>query len=299
MRVSERQKYWITQERLNRGRTQNVETLNKLSTQKDINKVHDNPINMVRAMKIKDRLAELESYQSNIDFSKGLLDVTESSIANMHEKLGRAQELALAMANDSYDGKNRAITVKEVREIMREMIQLANAKYGSRFVFAGFRSLHPPVSQEGDFLGDDGKLFIQVSPDHFKNINISGRELFEASEEEHHAGHFNLMDTIGLLAEGLEGNSKDAIYRAVDEIAFQMDKLASFQASVGAVWTAVNDAGKRAEYEQLQKKSHLSQIEDADIFKATSDFKRTESVLQSTLLASNKLLQPSLLNFLQ
>ena len=35
------------------------------------------------------------------------------------------------------------------------------------------------------------------------------------------------------------------------------------------------------------------------MFKASSDFKQTEAILQSTLMASNKLLQPSLMNFLQ
>jgi flagellar hook-associated protein 3 FlgL len=38
---------------------------------------------------------------------------------------------------------------------------------------------------------------------------------------------------------------------------------------------------------------------DADAFAAVSDFKKTETILQSTLLAANKVLQPSLLNFLQ
>ena len=299
MRVSEKQKYWITQNRLNRGRTRNVEVLNKLSTQKEINKLHDDPVNLVRALKIKDRLSALATYQSNIDFSKGFLDVTESAIANMHEKLGRAQELAIAMANDSYDDKNRMITAKEVKEILKEMVQMANSKYGSRYIFAGFRSLNPPVSLDGDFLGDDGKVFIQVSPDHYKSINISGRELLQPTKAEAKAGHAGLMDSIKLLIKGLEGDSKEAIFRSVDEIAFQMDKLASFQASVGAIWTAVDEAGSRNEFEILQKTAKLSDIEDADIFKTSSDFKRTESVLQSTLMASNKLLQPSLLNFMQ
>jgi flagellar hook-associated protein 3 FlgL len=43
----------------------------------------------------------------------------------------------------------------------------------------------------------------------------------------------------------------------------------------------------------------LSNIVDADAFEVMSDFKKTETILQSTLLAANKALQPSLLNFLQ
>jgi flagellar hook-associated protein 3 FlgL len=46
-------------------------------------------------------------------------------------------------------------------------------------------------------------------------------------------------------------------------------------------------------------KKQLSGVEDADMYDATSEFKRTETALQSTLQASTKLLQPSLLNFMQ
>ena len=68
---------------------------------------------------------------------------------------------------------------------------------------------------------------------------------------------------------------------------------------MGGIWNAVNQGHKRLELQSDKTRESLSKVEDADIYKATSEFKRTETVLQSTLLASTKLLQPSLLNFLQ
>ena len=299
MRISERQKYWVANRRIEKGRTDNTSALDILSTQKRINKIHDDPIGVVRGLKLKDRLAEIKSFKENIDYSKGFLDVTETAISNLHQRIERAQELAISMANDTYDGINRNITSKEVKEIMNEVSSLANSKYGAKYVFSGFRSLSPAVDLEGNFLGDDGQIFLQIGEEQYKRINIPGRELFEANPEERSEGHFNLIDALGLLLHGLNHNDKDAIYKSIGEFSFQLDKLSSFQASVGATWKAIEDADQKLDYDQLQKTSFLSKIEDADIYKATSDFKRTESVLQSTLLASNKLLQPSLLNFLQ
>ena len=299
MRISERQRYWVANRRIDKGRNDNTHALDILSTQKRINKLADDPIGMVRSLKLKDRLAELKSFKDNIDYSKGFLEVTESAISNLHQRLERARELALSMANDTYDGNNRRIVAKEVKELMTEITSLANSKYGVKYVFSGFRSLSPSVDLEGNFLGDDGQIFLQIGEQQFKRINIPGRELFEADESERKQGHFNLMDALSLLQQGLENNDKDAIYKSIGEFDYQLDKLASFQASVGATWKVIEDADKRLDYDELQKTTFLSKIEDADIYKASSDFKRTESVLQSTLLASNKLLQPSLLNFLQ
>lgn len=299
MRVSERQKYWVANRRIDKSRANNTGALDTLSTQKRMNKLHDDPIGAVRSLKLKDRLAEIKAYKDNIDYSKGFLDVTETAISNLRQRLGRAQELALSMANDTFDGTNRKITSKEVKELINDVSTLANSKYGAKYVFSGFRSLSPAVDLDGNFLGDDGQIFLQIGEEQYKRINIPGRELFEASAEERAEGHFNLLDSLGLLLHGLHNDDKSAIYKSIEEFSFQLNKLSSFQASVGATWKAIEDADQKLDYDELQKTTFLSKIEDADIYKATSDFKRTEAVLQSTLLASNKLLQPSLLNFLQ
>jgi flagellar hook-associated protein 3 FlgL len=65
------------------------------------------------------------------------------------------------------------------------------------------------------------------------------------------------------------------------------------------MWNAINNTQTRVIKDVDAAKGTLSQIEDADAFKVMSDFKKTEATLQSTLLASNKVLQPSLLNFMQ
>ena len=299
LRVSERHRYSVTENRINNSRNNNLEALNKLSTQKKINKLSDDPISLVRSLKLKDKVHEIADFKQNAYFSKGFLDVTESAIGSIHERLSRARELAITMANDTYDGENRNITSKEVKQIINQVIQSANSKYAAKYVFSGFRSTAPAIDLDRNFLGDDGEIFLQIGPQHFKKINIPGRALFETDASEREGGHFNMINALKLLHSALQSDDKDAIYKSVDELEYQMDKLSSFQSSVGAIWSAITEAEKKLEYNELQKVGFISKLEDADIYKATSDLKRTETVLQSTLLASNKLLQPSLLNFLQ
>ncbi|MDD9950737.1 MAG: flagellar hook-associated protein FlgL [Zetaproteobacteria bacterium] len=298
MRVSERHRYWVANNRIGKARRDQVDTLNTLSTQKRINTLADDPIGNVKSLQLKKKLSHLGDLQKNIDFSKGFLDVTESALNEISDRMIRAQELAIAMANDTYDGKNREITSKEVRQLIQQVIQLANSRYGNKYVFSGFRHSAPAMDLHGNFVGDDGEIFVQLGHSQFKKINIPGRALFVANAKEQDQGHFGLISSLDLLLSGMENNDKDALYRAVDEISHQMDKISSFQSSLGATWAAVNAAQKRTEFREVQAATFLSKVEDADIFQSTSDFKRAESVLQSTLMASNKLLQPSLLNFL-
>ena len=203
------------------------------------------------------------------------------------------------MANDTYDSKSREATSREVREIIEEVVQLGNTSYNNRFVFAGFRNQTPPLSLDGKYLGDDGSIFLQTSDAKFQQINLQSRHLFEATPDEAKEGHFGMLDALTGLYHGLMDNDKDAIFKMLDELDFQLEKSTSHQATVGGMWTALKQTSKRLEKDGELSMAALSEIEDADIYKATSDFKRTETVLQSTLLASNKLLQPSLMNFLQ
>ncbi len=299
MRVSEQQRFWSTGQRIDRAKTDNLEALSKLSSQKKINALHDDPVGAEQAIKIKSEMKEVDSFQKNVSFSKGFLDTAETSLSAIHGGLTRAHELSIAMANDSNGAASRASTAREIRQIMNEIMQLANSKYAGKYVFSGFRTQSPTLGEDGSFLGDDGEIFLQVESGNFKKINISGRELFTASSEEAEKGHVGMVESMQLLVSGLENNEKNTIFKAIDEIEYQVDKTSNIHASVGAVWTAVSDVQKRVELKKEQAATALSQIEDADLYQATSDFKRTESVLNSTLIASNKLLEPSLINFIK
>lgn len=296
MRISDGHRYAVATNRIELAKNNNTDAMNILSSQKRINKLSDDPIGAARAIKQMERIDSSRTFQKNIDFTKGFIETAESALTGIGDRLIRAKELAIAMANDSYDSKSREATSREVKEIVNEVIQLSNSNYNNRYVFSGFRTETPPVSASGRYLGDDGSIYLQVEDDNFKQINISGRELFTNVNDEN---HMNLVDGINMLKEGLELDDKQAIYKSIDELSHQLEKVTSYQANVGATWNAINNAQQRLEFQEVNGQEILSRLEDADVYKATSDFKRTESILQSTLTASNKLLQPSLLNFLK
>jgi flagellar hook-associated protein 3 FlgL len=108
-----------------------------------------------------------------------------------------------------------------------------------------------------------------------------------------------MVQALQNMYEGMMHNDKSEIQKSMSELEFHMEKVTSHQASIGGMWNAINNTQTRMSRDVDTAKGTLSEIEDADAFKVMSDFKKTEAILQSTLLASNKVLQPSLLNFLQ
>lgn len=299
MRVSERMRYEQVSNRVEGAKERNGKQLDRLATQKDILALSDDPVGAKQAIRFRDSLSDVVQFQKNIEYSNGLLERSEAALSSIADNLIRAKELAIAMSNDSYDASARQATAREVREIMEELVQLGNTTFNGRYIFGGFRNQTPPLNLDGDYMGDDGALFLQISKGNFRQVNLQARYLFEADAGERQSGHFNMLHAMEVLYEGLMASDKEAIHKAVDELDFQLEKTTSNHATLGGMWRSLKDTYERLDSERVSTTKSLSEVEDADIYDATSEFKRTEVVLQGTLLASTKLLQPSLLNFLQ
>lgn len=292
-------RYDQVERRVHDAKSQNSGAMDRLSSQKEVRKLSDNPVAATQILRYRDSISDTMQFQKNIEYSKGLLERSETALQSITDGLIRAKELSIGMASDTYDAKSREASSREIREVMDEVVQLANTSFNGRYIFGGFRNQTPPLSLDGEYLGDDGALFLQVSPGDFRQVNMPGRYLFEASPEERDQGHFNMINTLDMLYEGLTSNNKDSIRTAMSELDHQLEKTTSHHATVGSLWNTLNNTSSRLNNEETVMKTNLSKVQDTDFYDATSEFKRTEVVLQSTLMASTKLLQPSLLNFLQ
>lgn len=299
MRVSERQRYNLTSNRVEGAKDKNSKMLEQMSTQKTINHLSDDPVNLTQVVKERKKVRQFDQFQRSINYAKGYLERAEGAIAGIQNFLIRAKELSVSMANDTYGHESRYASSREIKEVMEAIVSLANTTYGNRYVFGGYRTLTPPISKDGEFLGDDGGIFIQIGENDFKQVNINARSMFEATLDEREDGHFDLLHGLNVLYQGLRDDDVPQIRVAMEELEFQLDKVSNYQAKIGSIWNGLEAIDKQLVRSKDETVGTISTLEDTDMFKASSDFKRTEQVLQSTLLASNKLLQPSLLNFLQ
>ena len=299
MRISERMRYDIVNNRVQDAKADNANAMERLSSQKEIQKLSDNPVGAAQMIRYRDDIEGLRQFQNNIEYSKGFLDRSEEALKSISDNLIRAKELAVGMANDTVDKNSRAATSLEIREIIDEVAQLANTTFNGRYIFGGFRNQTPCLSLDGDYLGDDGRIFLEVSRGNFRPINLVGRDIFQASPAEKEKGHYDMMTALDVLYDGMLNSDKALMHSALNELDFQLEKTTNNHATLGAIGNSFKQSSDRLGSEEVLMRSRLSKVQDTDVYEATSDFKRTEAVLQGTLSSSTKLLQPSLLNFLQ
>ena len=72
MRISERHRYAIANNRMNNAKTQNTDAMAVLSTQKRLQKIEDDPVGMTKVIRGRHAVKKIESFLDNINFSKVL-----------------------------------------------------------------------------------------------------------------------------------------------------------------------------------------------------------------------------------
>ena len=299
MRISEQQRFNSANSKIEKARADNAQALDKLATQKEVSNISDAPQNLHKIFRSSANLSNIDNFQKNIAFSQGYLERTEAAIANITDNLIRAKELAIGLANDTNNAESRKMVVPEIEQLIQDVIASANTTYAERYVFSGFRINTPALSKEGIYNGDDGAIFLQTSDNGFQKINVQARQLFEASEEEAVNGHQGIIDCLHTLKHSLINNNKEELHRSISELDFQLGKMNYYRAEAGALQNSLSTGMNTLDLDKEHNADYLSKLRDADIFKTSSDFKRTDTILQSALTACNKMIEPSLLSVLK
>ena len=118
MRVSERHRYDITHNRVERAKGNNANQLEKLSTQKRMNRISDDPVAAGQVIREKNNIESMNQYLKNISYAKGYLERTETALQGISDGLIRAKELAVGLANANYGANSREAASREVKQLI-------------------------------------------------------------------------------------------------------------------------------------------------------------------------------------
>ena len=270
----------------------NMKKLDKLNQQlssgKKFSKPSENPIGAAESMEIGSVLSKHEQYIDNIGEAKDWMKSSESALKNSGKILQRAREQAVYGANGSLSEGDRIQIATEVGELKKELINVANSKLGDRFLFSGQKTTTKPFTDNGDFQGSVSGLRREVGPGTEMKINTNGKEVFEDAIE-----HLDQLET------NLRNSEMDEIQKRIGELDQDLSTNTENRAQIGAKINRLDMTESKLEEEKIQSEELLSKNEDVDIAKTITDLKMQESVYRASLASGARVMQPTLVDFLQ
>ncbi len=269
--------------------TEKLDKLNqKLSSGKKFQLPSEDPAGATSSMDLEGILSGDDQHLRNINQAKNWLQSSEDALANGSKLLHSGRELAVKGANHSLSKTDRQSLAKEVEELQNELINTANAKLGDRYLFSGQKTNPEAYDENGDFQGDVKKIKREIGPDVFMEVNVNGKSTFEDG-----------IKALDDLRNSLENNDRDAVDDLISDFDEVVDTNVKTRAQVGAKVNRIELAEKRLEQEKTRNKELLSENEDVDMAKTITDLKMQENVYRSSLASGARIMQPTLVDFLQ
>ena len=101
------------------------------------------------------------------------------------------------------------------------------------------------------------------------------------------------------LKTNLENSEMDEIQKRIGELDEDLSINTEKRAQIGAKINRLDMTESKIEEEKIQSEELLSKNEDVDIAKTITDLKMQESVYRASLASGARIMQPTLVDFLQ
>ncbi len=119
----------------------------RMATQKLINRISDDPIAGNLAQEARRGLKTADQFLRNIVRASGQINVTETYMGQVEDLIMNAKELMLSQANSATTtNETRQAVATSVANLRDQLLSLANAQVGGRYIFGGTRNMVQPFN---------------------------------------------------------------------------------------------------------------------------------------------------------
>jgi flagellar hook-associated protein 3 FlgL len=311
------------------------------STLRKVNAPSDDPIGAAKIMEIRTDKVNNDQYQMNAKMVETFLESSDHALADLGEVLLRAKEIAIGQSSGaSSNDETRLGVAEEISQLFKQAVSTANWKIGDRYLFGGYKTHRPPIGPEGEYIGDDGQMMVEVAKDVFVTMNMPGIEAFNsrpetakqdpayqarlkqtpevegrepatlknvedrelrtaADEPASYRENVNLFSELQNLRIGLLTGDLESIRNTLDRFDQIHAQITASRAKLGSRLAGLRATHQAIERHNLTAAELSSVLEDADMAQVVSDLAKEETVFRSALASSQKLIQPTLLDFIR
>jgi len=278
-----------------------------------INRPSDDPSGASAALLLRAGLDAIAQFERNLGQTRVRVDAVDSALAASTDLLIRARELAIAGANDTNDAGSRALIAEEVEALHGALLSEANTRSGGAHVFAGHASATEPFVVAGPFVdgspapavgfaGDSNEVEVAIDEGVSVRATRDGRRAFLGDGDGNgtpDVGRQDLFDVLGDLRDALQADDRAGVTAILDRIDQGITQIAVERADLGGTQTRIEDVADRLAQRGVDLASRLSLTEDADAAEVFSALVNEQAGLEAALAAAQRLIQPTLLDFLR
>lgn len=264
----------------------------QLSTGKAFTKPSDDPAATVDSMRIRTDQRATAQHARNISDGVGWLDTVDSALSGSTALMRRARDLTVQAGNiDVMSPAAREAIAAELDATAEALRTQANATYLGRSVFAGTSDAVAAFDATGAWQGTTGST-VERRIDGASTVRVDsdGAAVFGDGP----TSAFALLQQIATDLRA--GNPVASQLNAIDA---RMGSMLREVAAVGARYNQLLTAQQDVQARTVTLQTRLTGVEDVDLAETVVQLKLQEVAYNASLGATERILQPSLMDFLR
>jgi flagellar hook-associated protein 3 FlgL len=274
--------------------------LQEMTTGLKINTVSDAPDQIANLYETRSELSQTQQIDTNLGRVKAEVDTGEAVLSTAVTLVERVQTLASQGATGTTTAQTRQSIADELGGILQQLVSTANTSVGGRYIFAGNSDQQAPYSIDltqsnpvSAYQGSAATRQIQGADGTAFSVAKTAQDIFDDP-----TGQQNIFTSINNLRLALLSNNQagiDAAMPGIQSSGTYLNQQLAFYGKTQNRVTSEIDFG--ANYE-IQLKTQLSGIQDADLTQAITDMQQASTQQTAALSARAKLPKTSLFDFL-
>jgi flagellar hook-associated protein 3 FlgL len=281
---------------LQRSRRQLLQAQEQISSQKKVTQPSDDPTAFGQIVLDKSSLSQTDQWTRNVQFGTARLDAADSALGQVQNVLTRIRELTIQARSDTTSAQGRTTIAQEVRQLHRQLIQLANTDVSGQAIFAGTETnVTPFVISSGDsvtYQGNSDSQSIAVGRNQTAQVLLAGSEVFTGPTT-------NVFDSVSNLLSALESNNAAGIDTAIGALDQATDQISNAQGKIGAMANRLDVTKTALDTTTTTIRQALSNNEDADLTAAITQLSLQQVAVEAASQAFSRIFDTSLLKMLQ
>jgi len=299
----------------------------QIAAEKTILRPSDNPGQVSHVMAVNSTISRNEQYSRNIDDGLAYLNQADAALGTIGETLSDAKTLASQGANSHLGNDDRKAIAEQIDKQIDALVDLGNSSLGGKYLFAGKKNSQPPfyrdpATGEVYYRGDTQRVKREIVSGSNYEVDAAGVTDFGSAN----AGVFGTLadptdpanqiddplnpgqkmtkvtggplEVLKNLKERLQNDDMTGINESLGELDEAIDVELVQRVAVGARTKHLQAVQSQLDDQNAKLQEVLTNIQDADFTKLTVEAAENDLVYQASLLVSTKLLQTSLLNYL-
>jgi flagellar hook-associated protein 3 FlgL len=243
--------------------------------------------------------ARLEAIASTAGRASDELTAADGALNGVSNALVRARELAVQLANPTYDAPQRAQAAGEVDRLLEEVLARMNTQVGSRFLFGGNRDGAAPFDAAGGYLGDAGVRQVEIAPGVLSDASVRADVALKGVDPTSGAvTGTDVPATLQALAAALRANDAGAVRATLTGLDQGLTQVGAARAAVGDAQNAMDTAVTAGRVARDDERARASRLGEADIVEAATELSLAQRALEASLTATAQGFRLTLLDYL-